>query len=135
MVNTAEQVCSNSNVQLTVRYFNTVLFLLAYSCRTRIIGHLAQRFATVSDAESHFGIDLEASDEDDQSTLAAIASPIRRRTVPAVKKTKGSQNSVGVQADFDSHKSIATATMTTQTESLQSQLADMVKSQPLSFQV
>lgn len=113
-------------------------FWLAYSCRSRIIKHLSRRFPSVSEAEEHYGIDLEGSDEDGLSDLA-IASPIKRQSEPksAVKRLRTSQRSIGVQTDECQELTPAAATSqiaaaATQRDSLQTQI---LKLQPLSSQV
>ena len=78
------------------------VLLLAVSCRTRIFKYLSKRFPSVSEAELHYEIDLEGSDEDDSSKLA-LASPIQGRTGPkcAVKRSRTSRRSIGVQTDLN----------------------------------
>ncbi|XP_062523885.1 uncharacterized protein LOC134198490 [Corticium candelabrum] len=101
----------------------------ASSCRFRVIGHLAKRFATVTDAEIHYGIDLEGVDAEDQSVLA-VASLILKSKRPKAGKTKTS-----VHSNVEFQPATTTPTASTQTECFQSQRADFLKSQPLRFQV
>ena len=119
------------------------VLLLAVSCRTRIFKYLSKRFPSVSEAELHYGIDLEGSDEDDSSKLA-LASPIQGRTGPkcAVKRSRTSRRSIGVQTDVECQELPAastpqTVTAATQTDSLQTRIHALafLESQPLSSQV
>lgn len=113
------------------------VFCLAYSCRSRIINHLSQRFTSVSEAEVHYGIDLEGS-EDDVSFESVIASPIQRQAAPK-SVAKKSRTSTGVQTESDvvirASTTTQTTTAVTQTESLETQLLTFLRSQPLSSQV
>ena len=91
----------------------------------------------------HYGIDLEGFDVDDSSKLA-LASPIQGRTGPkcAVKRSRTSRRSLGVQTDVECQELPAastsqTVTAATQTDSLQTLLHALafLETQPLSSQV
>ena len=108
------------------------VLLLAVSCRTRIFKYLSKRFPSVSEAELHYEIDLEGSDEDHSSKLA-LASPIQGRTGPkcAVKRSRTSRRSIGVQTDVECQELPAastppTVTAATQTDSLQTRLCSRI---------
>ena len=75
--------------------------LVAHACHSRVIGHLSQRFSTVSEVEDHYDIDLQGWDEEDadQSRLA-IASPIKSQ-IKSFKRSKPSQRMISVQTDVE----------------------------------
>ena len=49
-------------------------FSTALPCRAQVTNHLAEKFATVSEALSHYGIDLQLSDNNRELMARCIAA-------------------------------------------------------------